>query len=82
VQRLAERAAAFGKPVLLLEGDSHAFTVDHPLAAGSPKHGVTSAAPNLTRIVVAGETAVEEWLKLTIDPNAAELFSWQRVAVP
>jgi hypothetical protein len=82
VQRLADRAAAFGRPVLLLEGDSHEFTVDHPLAVGSPLHGVTTAAPNLTRIVVAGETAVDEWLRLRIDPQAAQLFSWERVAVP
>jgi hypothetical protein len=82
VRRLADRAAALGRPVLLLEGDSHEFTVDHPLAAGSPLHGVTTAAPNLTRIVVAGETAVDEWLRLRIDPQAAQLFSWERVPVP
>jgi hypothetical protein len=80
VQRLAERAAAFGKPVVLLEGDSHRFTVDHPLAAGSPFHGVTTAAPNVTRIIVEGQT-IGEWLKLRIDPNAAELFSWTRMPV-
>jgi hypothetical protein len=81
VQRLADRASAFGKPVLLLEGDSHRFKVDRPLAAGSPLHGVTTAAPNVTRIVVEGET-IGEWLKLRIDPNAAQLFAWTRVPVP
>jgi hypothetical protein len=80
VQRLADRASAFGKPVLLLEGDSHRFLVDRPLAAGSPFHAVTTAAPNLTRIVVEGQTAAE-WLKLRIDPNAAQLFTWTRVPV-
>lgn len=81
VQRLADRASAFGKPVLLLEGDSHRYTVDRPLATGSALHGVTTAAPNLTRIVVEGET-IGEWLKLRIDPHAAELFSWTRMPVP
>ena len=80
VQRLADRASAFGKPVLLLEGDSHRYTVDRPLATGSALHGVTTAAPNLTRIIVEGET-IGEWLKLRIDPKAAELFSWTRVPV-
>jgi hypothetical protein len=80
VQRLADRASEFGKPVLLLEGDSHRFKVDRPLATGSPFHGVTTAAPNLTRIVVEGET-IGEWLKLRVDPNAAELFTWTRVPV-
>jgi hypothetical protein len=78
VQRLADRASEFGKPVLLLEGDSHRFTVDRPLATGSALHGVVTAAPNLTRIIVEGQTT-GEWLKLRIDPNAAELFTWTRV---
>ena len=80
VQRLAERARAFGKPVLLLEGDSHRFTVDRPLAMGSVLHGVSTAAPNVTRIIVEGQTT-REWLKLRIDPNGPELFSWTRMPV-
>lgn len=81
VQRLADRASAFDGPVLLLEGDTHDYLVDQPLASGSPVHGVTTAAPNLTRIVVEGETA-SEWLRLTVDPQATQLFSWERVFVP
>ena len=81
VQRLADRASAFGKPVLLLEGDSHRFTVDRPLATGSALHGVTTAAPNVMRVIVEGET-IGEWLKLRIDPDSAELFSWTRMPVP
>jgi len=38
---------------------------------------VTTAAPNLTRIVVEGETA-SEWLRLTVDPRSPQVFSWQR----
>lgn len=80
VQRLADRASEFEGPVLLFEGDTHDFLVDQPLASGSPSHGVTTAAPNLTRIVVEGETA-SEWLRLTVDPQAPQLFSWERVTV-
>lgn len=80
VAKLAERASAFGGPVLLLEGDSHRFTVDHPLAAGSPLHGVTTAAPNLTRIVVQGSTVTpRQWLRLRIDHTNPALFSWENV---
>jgi len=80
VGRLAQRARKFKKPVLLLEGDSHVFLVDHPLANGSPIHGVTTNAPNVTRVVVQGSTSVpHEWLRLHIDPNAKGVFSWQRV---
>jgi hypothetical protein len=81
VQRLADRAREFGKPVLLLEGDSHRFTVDRPLATGSALHGVSTPAPNLTRIIVEGQTT-SEWLKLRVDPKAAELFTWTRMSVP
>ncbi len=81
VQRLADRAREFGKPVLLLEGDSHRFTVDRPLATGSALHGVGTPAPNLTRIIVEGQTT-SEWLKLRVDPTAAELFTWTRMSVP
>ena len=82
VQLLATRAAAFAKPVLLLEGDSHVYLVDRPRATGSARHGVTTAAPNLTRLVVDGETAVDEYLRLHIDPQAPQLFTWERVFLP
>ena len=50
---IADRAARFGKPVLLLQGDSHEFLVDTP--AGMPA--------NLVRVVVQGSTSVpHEWL--------------------
>lgn len=37
-------------------------------------------APNLTRIVVGGETA-SEWLRLTVDARAREVFAWSRQLV-
>ena len=80
VQRIAERARTFDGDVLLLQGDSHRFLVDNPLADGDPVHGVPYPVANLTRIVVEGETA-SEWLRLTIDPRAEQLFTWERVPV-
>lgn len=81
VQRIADRAAAFGKPVLILQGDSHGFLVDQPLAGGSPVHHVTTSAPNVTRIVVEGAQTADEWLRLTVDPRrrAPSTFAWERV---
>ena len=72
-RQLAARVLAFGGPVLLLNGDSHLYESDAPLAdpAGATGriHG-TPAVPNLTRITVQGSTnAPAEWLRLTIDPN-------------
>jgi hypothetical protein len=67
---LADRAAAFGRPVLLLEGDSHVLKVDTP--PGQP--------PNLTRVVVQGSTNVpHEWLRLTVDPSSPKVFSCESV---
>lgn len=80
VRRIASRARAFGGQVLILQGDSHRFLVDNPLATGDPVHGVAEPVPNLTRIVVEGETSAE-WLRLTIDPASPQLFRWERVPV-
>ena len=68
LERIASRAAAFDGPVLLLQGDTHKYRTDQPL-------------PNVTRIVVEGETAAE-WLRLRIDDDRPGLFSWTREAVP
>jgi hypothetical protein len=80
VQKIAALTAAFARPVLLLEGDSHIFKVDNPLAMGDPIHGVTTPVGNLTRIVVQGSTTapLTEWLRLRVDPAAAPPFSWTR----
>ena len=77
VQRLADLARAFAKPVLVVQGDTHVYKTDTPLAAGDPIHGVTQPVPNLTRVVVQGETA-SEWLRLHVDPTGPTLFSWER----
>jgi hypothetical protein len=81
-QKIATRAKAFGKPVLLLQGDSHIFIADKPLENGNPLHGVTITVPNLTRIVVQGSTTtpLTEWLRLHIDPATPAVFTWERNA--
>jgi hypothetical protein len=66
--RLEQRASEFRRPVLLLQGDTHVYKTDRPLAA----------APNLVRVVVEGETA-SEWLRLTVEPRTRAVFSWRRV---
>jgi len=84
VRQIGRLAAAFGKPVLLLEGDSHVFNVDHPYSPGSPfyaLHASTPVAENVTRLVVEGSAAGRtEYTRLTIDPNRkGDLFTWERV---
>jgi Calcineurin-like phosphoesterase len=70
VDRIAQRTAAFDGDVLLVQGDSHVFTADNPLGLD-----------NFTRIVVHGETLPFEYLRLTIDPQSDNLFTWERVAL-
>ena len=83
VHELAQRSVRFGRPVLLINGDSHVFGSDQPLAdpnsATGRIHG-TQAVPNLTRVTVQGSTtAPAEWLRLTVDPDSPKVFSWENV---
>jgi hypothetical protein len=83
VQALASRSRAWQRPVVLFNGDSHLFEVDHPLAGPlTPQnrvYGLTAPVDNLERITVNGSTTpCHEWLKLTIDPKSAAIFSWTR----
>lgn len=84
VHELASLSLHFRRPVLLVNGDSHVFGSDRPLAdPASPTgriHGAP-AVPNLMRITVQGSTtAPGEWLRLTIDPRSAQVFTWENVA--
>lgn len=83
IQRLASRALKFSKPVLLLNGDSHLFKKDRPLADPASADGLihhTPAVPNLMRISVQGSTnSPAEWLRLTIDPSASEIFQAENI---
>jgi hypothetical protein len=85
VNELAEQSIAFGKPVLLLNGDSHEFVDDYPLADPArpyqkTMYGIREDVPNLHRITVNGGTRpCHEWLRLTIDPRTATIFSIERV---
>ena len=89
VNSIATHANGFGKPVLLINGDSHVYLSDNPLDPSDPLHYLhpDDSALNVHRIVVHGSTFPLEWLKLTIVPgvNAAQSsnafgpFSWQRI---
>jgi len=85
VQQIGTLATQFGKPVLLLEGDSHKFNVDNPYSTSSTLHVLHPSTPvvsNITRIVVEGSDAGRtEYLRLTVDPRkkSSAMFSWERV---
>jgi hypothetical protein len=85
VKTIGDAAIEFGKPVLMIVGDSHEFVVDYPYdGSKEAQHpGFTPYAPNVTRIIVEGATTVPdtfEYVRLTVDPKSNQLFSWERVA--
>lgn len=83
VRLLAERARAFDGPVLLLNGDSHAYEADRPLAdptqVNNRIYGVTQAVPNLQRITVDGSDNANDYLRLHVDRKDPGAFSFERV---
>ena len=83
VAAIARESARFGGPVYLFNGDSHVFSQDQPLAAGSTWlsfYGVTTPAPNLARVTVEGSTGVDEWLKVTIDKHNPAVLNIEHIA--
>ena len=56
-------ARRYGRPGLLLHGDSHFFLQDRPVPE----------APNLTRVMVPGAEDIRA-VQVTADPAAAEPF--------
>jgi hypothetical protein len=85
VANIAANTAAFRRPVLLFNGDSHKYRSDNPLSptAACVTESATGQVPctgnlglhpgydvpNFHRIVVHGSTSPLEWLKLTLNEN-------------
>jgi hypothetical protein len=83
VQTLVDESSAFRGQVYLVNGDSHVYNSDFPLATGSPwltTYGVTGSADNLERITVDGSNNNTDWLKVTVNrPGAGRVLSWERI---
>ena len=92
VKSVADHTTAFGKPVLMFNGDSHVYQSGNPLSPGDPVAAMHPGydVPNFHRVVVHGSTTPLEWLKLRIDPRANNApaseafgpFSWTRMIQP
>jgi hypothetical protein len=66
VSTLRNRTAAFGKPVVLVHGDTHKFKIDHPW----------SSIPNFTRVETYAGTQSNKWIRATVDPSKASVFTF------
>ena len=77
IATLEEEAAAFGKPVLVAQGDDHDFIVDRPLV----RRSTGKRLDNLTRLQVPGSPAVG-WVKVVVTPGAATMFAFEPRVIP
>jgi hypothetical protein len=65
---LRDEAIAFGRPVVLVHGDTHSMRVNKPMRMD----GVAIA--NITRIETFGDPDYH-WLRVVVDPKSREVFS-------
>lgn len=72
--KLAELSKKYQKPVLLINGDSHRFIVDKPLLHEDKR----STILNFTRLQVFGDADMAS-VKVMVDPNLKELFTFQEL---
>lgn len=74
---LEREVRAFGKPVVLVHGDTHRFRIDKPLR--DSKTGETIS--NLTRVETFGSPDLG-WVKGTVDVNDPAVFRFEPVRAP
>lgn len=75
VRALAEESRDFDGNVYLVNGDSHAYNDDKPLATGSDwldVYDVDAPAGNVNRITVDGSDNNKDWLKVTVRHGGGE----------
>ncbi|MCB4825208.1 hypothetical protein [Roseicella aerolata] len=67
-EAIAQAAARFGRPVLLINGDNHFFLHEEPF----------ERAPNLTRLMVPGDRDAQA-VVVTLDPGAAKPYRFELI---
>lgn len=84
VDTIVEETNRFDAPVYLINGDSHVFAENQPLAPGSPWldiYGQEAAADDLQRITVDGSANATNYVRFTASGNSAggPVLSWEKV---
>jgi hypothetical protein len=69
-QELLAHTLAFGKPVILMHGDTHRYRVDHPLVDPATQKPVE----RFTRIESFGSPSVD-WIRVSVDPADPKLLA-------
>ena len=63
------RTIEFGRPVVLVNGDTHIHRIDKPW----------KDAPNFTRVETYGDSGTNHWVKATVNPSSAAVFTFSSV---
>lgn len=71
LRTLEREAVQYGRPVLLVHGDTHVFRVDKALVSSGDGRPIE----NVTRLENFGEREVH-WSRVTVDPAGPELFTF------
>ena len=82
VRALAEESADFRGETYLVNGDSHVFNSDRPLAGDSrwtSFYGVEQPVERLRRITVDGSDNNADYLEVTVHQRKRDVLSWTRV---
>ncbi len=72
---LLPEVTQFGKPVVLVHGDSHYFRIDKPLVDSRNQRVM-----NFTRVETFGPPDMH-WVRATVDPSDPNLFQFEPVVV-
>jgi hypothetical protein len=75
LDKLRQRSLAFGKPVVLAQGDFHEFMIDKPFDTDN-----NPGLPKFTRIQAFGSPRVH-WVKVKVNPQASPVFSFEEKIV-
>jgi hypothetical protein len=87
VTALQAETKAFAGEVVLVHGDTHQSRIDHPLFDAADPYACNTwrcgAQPltRFTRALTWGSPTLTHWLVMTVDPDAAALFSFAWVPV-
>lgn len=73
---LEEETVAFGRPVVLVHGDTHYFRIDKPLRGSRSGQRIE----NFTRVETFGQPD-HHWLHVTVDPSDPNLFTFRQKLV-
>jgi Calcineurin-like phosphoesterase len=78
IATLATNAADFGKPLLIVHGDTHTFTIDQPLR--HPKDD-KKILDNVVRLEVFGNPYIHA-VRVLVNPQDPMLFAFQPLFIP